>query len=296
MEKSESFSSTFFNLPWPLLVLAVAVPMFALAIILTYRETKRIDNDKTNLSEAQTAINIIASGLILVGAFAISISWQAQSDLYSQLSREFTSATAVAEDAGPQNPEVMKLLTTYATEVQSREIGTTGYIGGSAQAQQALEAVSRSVEDRIAAQTTVDVYSSFDLQHLENLKESRRERLSLPGPLIPSPVTFFLIFSAIGVVVAVSLHPSASRVQWKWIYSLFSASIITLVLAANFLLQSPTFNAPSLSKPIDIFLDSAKVAADIGGNGTPGGGTSPAPDPGQPSPQQGQPSPPPKLP
>jgi hypothetical protein len=261
---------SFLNLPSWLLVLIIGVPAagIMLACIKFYR---RQEQDQPSYPLASTTVSIIGGAFIFVGAFSLVTSWDTQDKLVGAVTSEFSSVTSLAEDLGgipsESSKEIAQSLADYATLVRETEIGTAGVVGPNIESQKLLAVIEKSIT-AVAEKPGLTAHQVDNLYaHMENVKDSRKDRLMISVPNLPVSINVLLLVSAFFVLVGIGLYP-AGRVRWfTYLYGGATVAVTTSLVVAVLMLQSPLEASSSAAKPIDMFLMSMEQGgANIGLN------------------------------
>jgi hypothetical protein len=289
----------FLNLsPW-LIMLIIAVPL-AVLMFGAFFLTRRRGRDQESADFGKEALAIIAGGFVFIGAFAIVTSWNVQSTLSTSITHEFAAATSLAEDMGdiksPAAQELTTKLATYAESVRADEVGLSGTVGPTPDAQKQL-AVIQSELVAIADTTTLTAYQTDNVYtHLEALKDARKARLAINLPNLPAMLITLIFVSAALSLIGVSLYPPSRQVWIKYFYSGAALVVVTGLITTILVLQSPSYVASQVTHQIDMFTSSvsqggANLDAAAGENGMPLPGESPKPGSEQPGAPDGAPKP-----
>jgi hypothetical protein len=285
----------FLDLPIWLIASIVAVPI-AIVILLGVRISAGRVEDRESADFGKEALAIVSGAFIFVGAFAVVTSWDNQTRFAASITNEFTSATSLAEDLGgmgdPRGKLIADALVEYAAEVQGNEIGATGVVGPTREAQSQLATIEADVvtiaETASLSEHQIDnVYT-----HLEALKDARKSRLTVQLPNLPVTLIMLLVASSLLALFGISLYPP-SRIKWLKYFYAISAGLIVLLIVVNILaLQSPRNISTQVQRPIDLFVTSVtegganlEIGAGPGEDQGDGEGEKPGtPQPGKPKP------------
>lgn len=294
-QQMDAFES-FLNLsPWVMLLI-IALPLAALMAGAFYL-TRRRGRDLQSADFGKEALAIIAGGFVFVGAFAVVTSWNLQSSIVTHVTNEFAAATSLAEDMGDvKSPEAQGLaqqLVTYAETVKASELGVTGVVGPSRDAQMQLATIQDSVVSIVStsALTTYQVDNIY--RHLEELKDARKIRLAVVLPNLPIELISLIIVSAALALVGVSLYPPSDLKWVKYFYAISSLVVVSGLILTILVLQSPRYTASQVSHQLDMFIGSVtdgganidKDQATLGDAPAPGEGPKPGgPPAGGPTP------------
>ena len=281
MDAFESFLSLS---PWLMLII-IALPLAALMAGAFYL-TRNRGRDLPSADFGKEALAIIAGGFVFIGAFAIVTSWNVQTSIVTHVTNEFAAATSLAEDMGdvksPTAQAVAQQLVTYAESVRAAELGFTGVVGPSRDAQVQLATIQDSVVS-IVSTTTLSTYQIDNIySHLEELKDARKVRLAVTLPNLPIELIFLIVISAALSLVGVSLYPP-SNLKWvKYFYAISSLVVVSGLILTILTLQSPRYTAGIVSHQLDMFTNSvsgggANLDNAPGENGMPLPGESPQP-------------------
>jgi hypothetical protein len=285
----------FLDLPIWLIASIVAVPI-AIVILLGVRISAGRVEDRESADFGKEALAIVSGAFIFVGAFAVVTSWDNQTRFAASITNEFTSATSLAEDLGgmgdPRGKLIADALVEYAAEVEGNEIGATGVVGPTREAQSQLATIEADVvtiaETASLSEHQIDnVYT-----HLEALKDARKSRLTVQLPNLPVTLIMLLVASSLLALFGISLYPP-SRIKWLKYFYAISAGLIVLLIVVNILaLQSPRNISTQVQRPIDLFVTSVtegganlEIGAGPGEDQGDGEGEKPGtPQPGKPKP------------
>jgi len=285
----------FLDLPIWLIASIVAVPI-AIVILLGVRISAGRVEDRESADFGKEALAIVSGAFIFVGAFAVVTSWDNQTRFAASITNEFTSATSLAEDLGgmgdPRGKLIADALVEYAAEVEGNEIGATGVVGPTREAQSQLATIEADVvtiaETASLSEHQIDnVYT-----HLEALKDARKSRLTVQLPNLPVTLIMLLVASSLLALFGISLYPP-SRIKWLKYFYAISAGLIVLLIVVNILaLQSPRNISTQVQRPIDLFVTSVtegganlEIGAGSGEDQGDGEGEKPGtPQPGKPKP------------
>jgi hypothetical protein len=285
----DAFES-FLNLPPGVILLIIAVPLAALMAVAFFLSRRR-GRDLQSADFGKEALAIIAGGFVFVGAFAIVTSWNLQSSLASHVTNEFAAATSLAEDMGdvksPEAKAITEQLLSYAESVKASEVGFTGVVGPSREAQVQLATIQDSVVSMVSttALTTYQIDNIYS--HLEELKDARKVRLAVTLPNLPIELISLIAISAALSLVGVSLYPPSDLKWVKYFYAISSLVVVSGLILTILVLQSPRYTASQVSHQIEMFMSSV---TDGGANIDNAPGESGRPLPGEPS-QPGEPEP-----
>jgi len=283
-QTADSFVS-FLNLsPWLLLVI-IAVPLGAL-MFGAFALTRRRERDPESADFGKEALAIIAGGFVFLGAFAVVTSWNVDSALSTSITSEFAAATSLAEDMGDiKNPAAQQLagkLVTYAQSVRADEVGLSGVVAPTPDAQKQLAVIQSDVVT-IAQTTTLSAFQTDNVYtHLEALKDARKARLAIHLPNLPAMLITLILVSAALSLIGVSLYPPSRLVWIKYFYSGAALVVVTGLITTILVLQSPNYVASQVTYQIDMFISSvsqggANLDNGAGDNGMPLPGDSPQP-------------------
>lgn len=279
---------SFLNLsPW-LLVVIIGLPLGALmfgAFFLTRRRAR----DQEAADFGKEALAIIAGGFVFIGAFAVVTSWNVQSALSTSITNEFAATTSLAEDMGdiknPAAQEVTGKLVTYAESVRADEVGLSGVVGPTPEAQKQLAVIQSDVVS-IANTTALTAYQTDNVfTHLEALKDARKARLAINLPNLPAMLITLILVSAALSLIGVSLYPPSRLVWIKYFYSGAALVVVTGLITTILVLQSPSYVASQVTYQIDMFTSSVTQGGanleleqpTMGDAPVPGDGKNPAP-------------------
>ena len=295
MQTNLSAFEAFLDLPIWLIASIVAVPI-AIVILLGVRISAGRVEDRESADFGKEALAIVSGAFIFVGAFAVVTSWDNQTRFAASITNEFTSATSLAEDLGgmgdPRGKLIADALVEYAAEVEGNEIGATGVVGPTREAQSQLATIEADVvtiaETASLSEHQIDnVYT-----HLEALKDARKSRLTVQLPNLPVTLIMLLVASSLLALFGISLYPP-SRIKWLKYFYAISAGLIVLLIVVNILaLQSPRNISTQVQRPIDLFVTSVtegganlEIGAGSGEDQGDGEGEKPGtPQPGKPKP------------
>jgi hypothetical protein len=275
------------------MLLIIALPLAALMAGAFYLSRNR-GRDLQSADFGKEALAIIAGGFVFVGAFAIVTSWNLQSSIATHVTNEFAAATSLAEDMGDvKSPEAQALaqqLVTYAESVKAAELGFSGVVGPSRDAQAQLATIQDSVVS-IVSTTALTTYQIDNIySHLEELKDARKVRLAVTLPNLPIELISLIVISAALSLVGVSLYPPSDLKWVKYFYAISSLAVVSGLILTILVLQSPRYTATQVSHQLDMFTSSvtgggANIDNGPGENSGPMPGESPppgAPEPGSP--------------
>ena len=297
MQANLSAFEAFLDLPIWLIASIVAVPI-AIVILLGVRMSAGRVEDRESADFGKEALAIVSGAFIFVGAFAVVTSWDNQTRFAASITNEFTSATSLAEDLGgmgdPRGKLIADALVEYAAEVEGNEIGATGVVGPTREAQSQLATIEADVvtiaETASLSEHQIDnVYT-----HLEALKDARKSRLTVQLPNLPVTLIMLLVASSLLALFGISLYPP-SRIKWLKYFYAISAGLIVLLIVVNILaLQSPRNISTQVQRPIDLFVTSvteggANLEIGAGPGEDQGDGEGKGEKPG--TPQPGKPKP-----
>ena len=298
-QQLDAFESFLFLPPW-LILLIIAVPLAALMAVAFYL-TRRRGRDLQSADFGKEALAIIAGGFVFVGAFAIVTSWNVQTSIVTHVTNEFAAATSLAEDMGDvKSPEAQALalqLVAYAETVQASELGVTGVVGPSRDAQMQLATIQDSVVS-IVSNSNLTTYQIDNIyRHIEELKDARKIRLAVVLPNLPIELISLIVISAALSLIGVSLYPP-SNLKWvKYFYATSSLVVVSGLILTILVLQSPRYTASQVSHQLDMFTRSvtdggANIDKDeptMGDAPAPEEGPKPGPPDGSGNPAPGQP-------
>jgi hypothetical protein len=282
----------FLDLPLWQIAAIVSVPI-ALVIALGMRISSNRQEDRESAEFGKEALAIVSGAFIFVGAFAVVTSWDNQTRFATSITNEFTSATSLAEDFGtigdPRGKLVAEALVEYALAVKSNEIGASGVVGPTRDAQKQLAVIEADVVAIVESTRLTDHQVDNVYTHLEAVKDARKSRLTVQLPNLPATLMLLIAASSLIALFGVSLYPP-SRIKWLKYFYVLSAGLIVLLIVVNILaLQSPRNVSSQVQRPIDLFVSSVSeggVNLETGeGEGEGTGET-----PGSPQPGQGPPS------
>jgi hypothetical protein len=282
----------FLDLPLWQIAAIVSVPI-ALVIALGMRISSQRGGDRESAEFGKEALAIVSGAFIFVGAFAVVTSWDNQTRFATSITNEFTSATSLAEDFGtigdPRGKLVAEALVEYALAVKSNEIGASGVVGPTRDAQKQLAVIEADVVAIVESTPLTDHQVDNVYTHLEAVKDARKSRLTVQLPNLPATLMLLIAASSLIALFGVSLYPP-SRIKWLKYFYVLSAGLIVLLIVVNILaLQSPRNVSSQVQRPIDLFVSSVSeggVNLETGeGEGEGTGET-----PGSPQPGQGPPS------
>jgi hypothetical protein len=279
----------FLNLPIWLIATTITIPI-AIAISLGMWISVRRDEDRESADFGKEALAIVSGAFIFVGAFAVVTSWDNQTRFAASITNEFTSATSLAEDLGgigdPRGKLVAESLVKYALTVESNEIGATGMVGPTRDAQIQLAEIEADVVSIVESTSLTDHQVENVYTHLEALKDARKSRLTVQLPNLPATLMMLLVASSLIALFGIALYPP-SRIRWLKYFYVLSAGFIVLLIVVNILaLQSPRNVSTQVQRPIDLFVSSVTEG---GVNLEEGAGDDRGESPGPPQPGQGPP-------
>ncbi len=277
----------FLDLPIELIAAIVAVPIAGVVALGMWISARRED-DRESAEFGKEALAIVSGAFIFVGAFAVVTSWDNQTRFAAFITNEFTSATSLAEDFGaigdPRGKLVSEALVEYALTVKSNEIGASGMVGPTRDAQVQLAEIESDVVSIVESTSLTDHQVDNVYTHLEAVKDARKSRLTVQLPNLPATLMLLLAASSLIAIFGVSLYPP-SKTKWLKYFYVVSAGFIVLLIVVNILaLQSPRNVSSQVQRPIDLFVSSVTeggVNLEVGG----GGGE----EPGAPPPTNGPP-------
>jgi len=257
-EQMDAFES-FLNLPLGLILLIIALPLAVLMAGAFYL-TRNRGRDLQSADFGKEALAIIAGGFVFIGAFAIVTSWNVQTSIGTHVTNEFAAATSLAEDMGdvksPEAKTIADQLLTYAESVKAAELGFTGVVGPSPDAQKQLATIQDSVVS-IVSTTALTTYQIDNIySHLEELKDARKVRLAVTLPNLPIELISLIVISAALSLVGVSLYPP-SNLKWvKYFYAISSLVVVSGLILTILTLQSPRYTAGIVSYQLNMFTNS----------------------------------------
>ena len=275
---------SFINLsPW-LLLLIIAVPLGALmfgAFFLTRRRAR----DPESADFGKEALAIIAGGFVFLGAFAVVTSWNVESAISTSITNEFAAATSLAEDMGDIKSTTAEELTgklvIYAESVRANEIGLSGVVAPTPDAQKQLAVIQLDVV-ALDDSTILTAYQSDNVYtHLEKLKDARKARLAIHIPNLPGMLITLILISAALSLIGVSLYPPSRLVWIKYFYSAAALVVVTGLITTILVLQSPSYVASQVTYQIDMFTTSVSQGGANLDVGQPAIGNEPVPGEGQ---------------
>lgn len=295
MTETENPFVAFLNLsPWLLLVI-IALPLAAL-MFGAFALTRRRDRDPESADFGKEALAIIGGGFVFLGAFAVVTSWNVQSALSTSITNEFAAATSLAEDMGDIKSTTAQELTgklvIYAESVRAHEIGLTGTVSPTPDAQKQL-AVIQSDLVALDESTVLSAYQTDNVyKHLEALKDARKARLAIHIPNLPGMLISLILISAALSLIGVALYPPSRLVWIKYFYSGAALVVVTGLITTILVLQSPSYVASQVTYQIDMFTSSVSQGGANLELEQPAMGEAPAPGEGQkPGPPEGGPTP-----
>jgi hypothetical protein len=281
----------FLNLPIWLIATIITIPI-AIVISLGMWLSPRRDEDPESADFGKEALAIVSGAFIFVGAFAVVTSWDNQTRFAASITNEFTSATSLAEDFGgigdPRGKLVAEALVEYALTVKSNEIGASGVVGPTRDAQIQLAEIEADVVSIVESTSLTDHQVDNVYTHLEALKDARKSRLTVQLPNLPATLMMLLIASSLIALFGIALYPP-SRIRWLKYFYVLSAGFIVILIVVNILaLQSPKNVSTQVQRPIDLFVSSVTdggVNLEEGASEEKGGNPGPPP-PGQETPDK----------
>jgi hypothetical protein len=249
----------FLNLPIWLIATIITIPI-AIVISLGMWLSPRRDEDPESADFGKEALAIVSGAFIFVGAFAVVTSWDNQTRFAASITNEFTSATSLAEDFGgigdPRGKLVAEALLEYALTVKSNEIGASGVVGPTRDAQIQLAEIEADVVSIVESTSLTDHQVDNVYTHLEALKDARKSRLTVQLPNLPATLMMLLIASSLIALFGIALYPP-SRIRWLKYFYVLSAGFIVILIVVNILaLQSPKNVSTQVQRPIDLFVSS----------------------------------------
>lgn len=293
MQTNLSALEAFLDLPIWLIAAIVAVPIAAV-IALGMRITGQREDDRESAEFGKEALAIVSGAFIFVGAFAVVTSWDNQTRFAASITNEFTSATSLAEDFGaigdPRGKLVAEALVEYALTVKSNEIGASGQVGPTRDAQMQLAEIEADVVAIVESTTLTDHQVDNVYTHLEAVKDARKSRLTVQLPNLPATLMLLLAASSLIALFGVSLYPP-SKIKWLKYFYVLSAGFIVLLIVVNILaLQSPRNVSSQVQRPIDLFVSSvSEGGVNLEQGGGEGEGEGMGDEPGSPPPGQAPP-------
>jgi hypothetical protein len=293
-EQMDAFES-FLNLPPGVILLIIALPLAVLMAGAFYLSRNR-GRDLQSADFGKEALAIIAGGFVFIGAFAVVTSWNLQSSISTHVTNEFAAATSLAEDMGdvksPEAKAIAEHLLSYAETVKATELGFTGVVGPSLDAQKQLATIQDSVVS-IVSTTALTTYQIDNIySHLEELKDARKVRLAVTLPNLPIELISLIAISAALSLIGVSLYPP-SDLRWvKYFYAISSLAVVSGLIMTILVLQSPRYTASQVSHQLEMFMSSVtggganldKVQPSMGDAPAPGEGPNSGPSDGGPQP------------
>ena len=277
------------------MLLIIALPLAALMAGAFY-VTRRRGRDLQSADFGKEALAIIAGGFVFVGAFAIVTSWNVQTSIVTHVTNEFAAATSLAEDMGDvKSPEAQGLaqqLVTYAETVRASELGFTGIVGPSRDAQMQLATIQDSVVSIVSTSALTAYQTENIYRHMEELKDARKIRLSVVLPNLPIELISLIVISAALSLVGVSLYPPSDLKWVKYFYAISSLVVVSGLILTILVLQSPRYTASQVSHQLDMFTNSVTGGGANLEQGQPTMGDAPVPGNEQnPGPPDGGPKP-----
>ena len=293
-QTTDQFVSILNLSPW-LLIVIVGIPLGALVFGVIHLTRRRL-RDPESADFGKEALAIIAGGFVFVGAFSVVTSWDIESSLKRAVTSEFSAVTSLAEDMGDiKNPAGKALvvdLVAYAETVRADEIGTSGIVASSPEAQKMLASIQDSVVSLTDSLPITEYQKTSVFTHLDALKDARKARLAVSIPNLPPFLAALIIISAALALAGVSLYPPSRLVWIKHFYVGASLIVVTGLIVSIMVLQSPNYAASQVTHTIDLFttsfeqgganLDSEQPA--MGDAPVPGNGENPGPPDGGPKP------------
>lgn len=285
MPTNLSALEAFLDLPMWLIAAIVATPIAAVIALGMWISARREDDPKS-ADLGKEALAIVSGAFIFVGAFAVVTSWDNQTRFAASITNEFTSATSLAEDFGsigdPRGELVAEALVEYALAVKSDEIGASGTVGPTREAQSQLAVIEADVVSFVESASLTEHQIDNVYTHLEALKDARKSRLTVQLPNLPVTLIMLLAASSLLALFGIALYPP-TKVRWTKYFYVLSAGFIVLLIVINILaLQSPRNISTQVQLPIDLFVTSVTEGGanlEIGEGENPG-----APQPGKPTP------------
>ena len=289
MQVNPSALEAFLNLPIWLIATIITLPI-GIVISLGMWISVRRDEDRESADFGKEALAIVSGAFIFVGAFAVVTSWDNQTRFAAFITNEFTSATSLAEDFGgigdPRGKLVAEALVEYALAVESNEIGATGMVGPTRDAQMQLAEIEADVVSIVESTSLTEHQVDNVYTHLEALKDARKSRLTIQLPNLPATLMMLLVASSLMALFGIALYPP-SRIRWLKYFYVLSAGFIVLLIVVNILaLQSPKNVSTQVQRPIDLFVSSVTEG---GVNLKEGAGEDKGESPGPQPPGQGPP-------
>jgi hypothetical protein len=283
---------SFLSQPIWLIATIITIPI-AIVIFLGIWISARRDEDSESANFGRETLAIISGAFIFVGAFAVVTSWDNQTRFATSITNEFISATSLAEDFGgigdPRGKLVAEALVEYALTVKSDEIGSSGMVGPTRDAQIQLAKIEADVVAIVESTSLTDRQVNNVYTHLEALKDARKSRLTVELPNVPITLVMLLVASSLIALFGIALYPP-SKIRWLKYFYVLSAGFIVILIVVNILaLQSPKNVSTQVQRPIDLFVSSVTeggVNLEVGSGEEEGPGEETGESPGPPQPGQ----------
>lgn len=260
---TRSFYVWLLSKPYFLIILAVAVPSLLIALIFARVALRRPPADRSADNTATAAIRLVGGAFIFFSAFSTMSAWQGVNHLLADVTREFHILGTIADDIERVKPmsraRLAPHMVEYAQIVRTEELGPDGFPTRSRNAAKKLAEIEQMI-DTVLSGTLPDDHTRVAklVDHLEDFKDTRKDRLSRPSPMVPPVVLMLLVIVGMLTLMIVGLYPAPPDRLMKWVQVISSALVVAGLMATVLLLESPSlpYRQLGIERPIALFLDS----------------------------------------
>jgi glucan phosphoethanolaminetransferase (alkaline phosphatase superfamily) len=241
-------------------LLIVAVPLIAVSVFLTYRTVTKVEKKRNDEGTATVVVRFVGAAMVFLGGFAVVTAWQAASAGISDVQREFSSLTAIAQDTRSVTTEesvgLRDKLLAYAREVVTVELADAPTLVASPRATELLFEISQSTLKLAEAGDLSPVFVNSLLSDFDDFKNARNARMAHTGELLPDSLMWGLLLIGFIMVAASSIYPAGPSQTYKWVQSMAVLAVVITILGVVFAIESGDLSREKFLLPARNFLNS----------------------------------------
>jgi hypothetical protein len=240
-------------------LLIVGLPLIAICVAVTYRAIKRDSSERGNDNVSTVIMRFVGAAFVFLGAFAIVTAWQSASSGIADVQEEFSSITAMSQDAQSVTTDgslaLQDKLLAYAREVANVELVDAPTLQTGERSTELVADISRAVaqlEDsgELSPAIVDSLYSDFN-----DFKVARNTRLAHTGALLPDSLMWSLLLIEAIMVAAGALYPTGPDRVMKWVQSLSILAVVIAILGVVFSIESGDLSREKFLHPVHVFLE-----------------------------------------
>lgn len=264
-------------------LLVVVVPIVVIAVPCARISLRNAGRGVDDDSVMSTAAGFVGAAFIFIGSFANVTAWQGAGNAVSDMKRELSSLSTLAESILDYQPQpvlndALHAINKYVETVRDIElkhsandgaiqsasadkrthITKNAALGASSSHGNEVEQAALDIRNAILNIEKANVVNERDLNRMLDqvveFQDARRDRVSTTWPFVSDVVMLSLLLVTIATVLIIGLYPSGKSNTLKWLQVTSSSAVVGAVWFAVLSTQNLTMSNSAVSAPIKAFL------------------------------------------